>query len=357
MRRKNMKKLLVVVLCLAIALSVVACSSNQKATTDNTSSGTSSDTTKDTSTETSTDTTGETSVADKGLVGISVPEAPTGWVAAVQWSADQTAKRLGLNYKLLVSSDENTQANHIDELIQLGCKIIVLMPHNDTLGTAAQKIKDAGITLINFDRTLGGTEPDYYVAGDNYQMGVLGAEYIAEKLNGKGKVVIVNIPAYGEIFTQRVNGFKDTIKEKYPDIQILQEYGAENGAPETGLRVMTDILTAYPDGIDGIYSTDDELSIGLIQAIDESGRMGDIKVITGGGGSQAYFKVMEKYPEMYISSQTYDPYMMNTCIEMAAGLLEGKTYDQKTIIPPKNLDKTNYQQWLDDNHITADAPY
>lgn len=294
---------------------------------------------------------------DKPLIGITVPEAPTGWVAAVQWAADETAKRLDLNYKLLVSSDENTQANHIDELILLGCDTIVIMPHNDTLGTAAQKIKDEGITLINFDRTLGATESDYYVAGDNRQMGILGADYIADKIGGKGKVVIANIPAYGEIFTERVNGFKDTIKEKYPDIEILEEYGAENGAPETGLRIMTDILTAYPDGIDAIYSTDDELSIGLIQAIDEAGRMGDIKAITGGGGSQAYFKVMEQYPDMAISSQTYDPYMMITCIEIAAGLIEGKTYDPKVIIPAKSLDINSYQAWLDENHITPDAPY
>jgi ribose transport system substrate-binding protein len=303
-----MKKLLVVVLCLVLALTAVACSSQKPAEQTPAPGGN--------STPAPAETPGKT---EKGLIGISVPEAPTGWVAAVQWAADQTAKRLGLNYKLLVSSDENTQANHIDELIQLGCETIVLMPHNDTLGTAAQKIKDAGITLINFDRTLGATEPDYYVAGDNYQMGVLGAEYIAEKLGGKGKVVIANIPAYGEIFNVRVKGFRDTISAKYPDIQILQEYGAENGAPETGLRIMTDILTAYPEGIDGIYSTDDELSIGLIQAIDEAGRIGQIKVITGGGGSQAYFKVMDKYPQMAISSQTYDPYMMITAVEIAAG--------------------------------------
>ena len=344
-----MKKLLAIFLCLALVVSFAACGSKQ---TQNDPGKTPSNN------GTPSNNNGEKpSTGEKGLIGISVPEAPTGWVAAVQWAADQTAKRLGLNYKLLVSADENTQANHIDELIQLGCETIVLMPHNDTLGTAAQKIKDAGITLINFDRTLGATEPDYYVAGDNYAMGVLGAEYIAEKLGGKGKVVIANIPAYGEIFTQRVNGFRDTIKEKYPEIEILQEYGAENGAPETGLRIMTDILTAYPSGIDGIYSTDDELSIGLIQAISEAGRMGDIKVITGGGGSQAYFKVMEQYPEMHISSQTYDPYMMITAVEIAAGLQEGKTYESKTIIPPKNLDRTNYQAWLDENHITADAPY
>ena len=343
-----MKKLLVIFLCLALVVSVAACGSKQQPSQEP----------GKTPAENPSNNSGEKpSTGEKGLIGISVPEAPTGWVAAVQWAADQTAKRLGLNYKLLVSADENTQANHIDELIQLGCKTIVLMPHNDTLGTAAQKIKDAGITLINFDRTLGATEPDYYVAGDNYAMGVIGADYIAEKLGGKGKVVIANIPAYGEIFNTRVKGFRERVAEKYPEIEILQEYGAENGAPETGLRIMTDILTAYPEGIDGIYSTDDELSIGLIQAIDEAGRIGDIKVITGGGGSQAYFKVMEKYPQMAISSQTYDPYMMITAVEIAAGLQEGKTFEKNTIIPPKNLDLGTYQAWLDENGITPDAPY
>jgi hypothetical protein len=66
---------------------------------------------------------------------------------------------------------------------------------------------------------------------------------------------------------------------------------------------------------------------------------------------------MEQYPEMAISSQTYDPYMMIKCVEIAAGLQEGKTYDAKTIIPAKTLDLGTYKAWLDENHITPDAPY
>jgi ribose transport system substrate-binding protein len=295
---------------------------------------------------------------EKPLVGISVPAAPTGWVAAVQWGADSNAKRLGLNFRLLASDNENEQANHIDELIQMNCKIIVLFPHNDTLSASAQRIMDAGITLVNFDRTLGSVVPDYYVAGDNHEMGVLGANHIGSVLGGKGRVVIATIPAYGEIFATRVRGFRETMAAKYPDIEIVREYGAENGAPETGLRMMTDILTANPAGtIDAVYSTDDELSIGLIQAIQENGRMSEIKAITGGGGAQAYFKLMDQYPQMAISSQTYDPYMIGPCIEIAAGLLEGKTYPKNTIIPPSNLTKDTYQKWLDDNHITPQAPY
>jgi ribose transport system substrate-binding protein len=353
-----MKKVLMIALCLVLALGLVACSNNTPAPSAETSAPESAAAPESVAPaeESPSEAPAE---GDKPLVGISVPQAPTGWVAAVQWAADQTAQRLGLNYKLLAAENEGDQGNDIDDLIQMGCKIIVLFPHNDTLAPSAQKIKDAGITLINFDRTLGDVTPDYYVAGNNREMGVLGAEYIGEKLGGKGKVVIANIPAYGGIFTERVNGFKDTIAEKFPDIEIVgpaDGYAAQNGSPEEGLRIMTDALTANPV-IDGIYSTDDELSIGLIKAIDEQGRMGEIKVITGGGGSQAYFAVMEQYPDMAISSQTYDPYMMITCVEMAAGLINGETYEQKTIIPAKCLDIKTYKAWLDENHITADAPY
>ena len=296
----------------------------------------------------------------KPLVGISLPVNPTGWPAAVEWAAKATADRLGLNYIMTTSVSEAEQADALDLFIQQGCKYVVLFPQNDTLATAAKRVIDAGITLINFDRTLTGLDPAtyYYVAGNNREMGIMGANYIADKLEGKGKVVIVSIPAYGAIFGERVTGFRDTVAEKYPDIEILEpEYGAENGSPEVGLALMTDILTANPE-IDGVYSTDDEMSIGLIQAIIESGRMGQIKVITGGGGAQKYFPLMDQYKDqMWISSQTYAPYMMIECLEITAKLINGETVEMRTIIPPSNLDYTNYQAWLDEKGITPDAPY
>jgi len=302
---------------------------------------------------------GAVAAEEKPLVGISVPYNPTGWVAAVEWAAKATADRLGLNYMMTVSNSEAEQADALDVFIQQGCKYVVLFPFNDTLAAAAQRVIDAGITLINYDRTLTGIDPDsyYYVAGDNREMGVIGADYIAEKLDGKGKVVIVSIPAYGAIFAERVQGFRDTVAEKYPDIEILNEYGAENGSPEVGLALMTDILTANPE-IDAVYSNDDEMSIGLIQAIVESGRMGEIKAITGGGGAQKYFKLMDEYKDkMWVSSQTYDPYMMITCLEITDKLIKGEEVEKRTIIPPATLDHTSYQAWLDDKGITPDAPY
>jgi ribose transport system substrate-binding protein len=292
---------------------------------------------------------------DAPLVGISVPNNPTGWVGAVQWTAKKKAEELGLNFQLVASNDPNDQANKIDDLINMGCKYIVLFPENDELAVAAQKIKDAGIPLIDFDRTLGDTTPDYYVAGDNTEMGVIGAQYIIEKLEGKGgKVAIMNIPNYGEIFTERVNGAK-SVFDKEDNIEIIGEWASDNGAPETVLPVMKDVLTANPE-IDAIYSTDDEMSMGILQAIKEAGRT-DIKVITGGGGWKDYFNVMNDYPDIWVSSQTYAPYMMNNCLEVVQQLINGETVPEKTIIPPVNVDRTNYEQYMSDNGITEEAPY
>ncbi len=295
---------------------------------------------------------------EKPLVGISVPSNPTGWVGAVQWAAKKTADELGLNYTLAASENVNDQANKIDELIQQGAQYIVLFPENDELAVAAQKIKDAGITLINFDRTLGDVEPDYYIAGDNAEMGRLGAQYIVDKLAEEGiengKVAIMNIPNYGAIFQERVDGAKE-IFAQHENIEIIGEWASDDGAPETVLPVMTDILNAN-DHIDAIYSTDDEMSKGILQALKEQNRT-DIKVITGGGGAQSYFAMMNEFPDIWVSSQTYPPYMMSDAIKLVAGLINGETFESRVIIPPVNVDRTNFEQFLSSYGITADAPY
>ncbi|MGI6237372.1 MAG: substrate-binding domain-containing protein [Candidatus Excrementavichristensenella sp.] len=293
---------------------------------------------------------------EQPLVGISCPFNPTGWVAAVSWSAETTANSLGMNYLMKIAESEAEQASDLDFFINEGCEIIVLFPFNDTLEAAAQRVMDAGITLVNFDRTLGGTTPDYYLAGDNYQIGVLGAQYIAEKLGGKGKIVITTIPSYGAIFEERVNGCRDGLKE-FPEIEVLGEYAADNAAQETGLALMTDILTANPE-LDGVYSCDDELSTGMLKAIEEQGRLGEVKVMTGCGDGQAYFKLMDEYKDkIWLSTQTYAPYMMGDCIKLAYGLTQGETYDARVIIPPETLDYTNYADWMVRNGVTEDAPF
>ena len=120
---------------------------------------------------------------------------------------------------------------------------------------------------------------------------------------------------------------------------------------------MTDILTAQPQ-IDGVYSCDDELSTGMLKAIEEQGRLGEVKVMTGCGDGQAYFKLMDEYKDkIWLSTQTYAPYMMGDLVRLCDGLIKGETYEATTIIPPETLDYTNYADWMVRNGVTEDAPF
>jgi ribose transport system substrate-binding protein len=184
----------------------------------------------------------------------------------------------------------------------------------------------------------------YRVAGDNKDMGIQGAKYVVDKIGKEGTVVILEVPSSGSVSELRKAGFVDTLKELAPDMNLITN--ATQFTREDGLKDFTDILTKNPK-IDAVYSMDDETSIGVLQAIKEAGRT-DIKVVTGGGGMQEYFKMMPENNDIFIESALYSPAMVKDAVDVALKLLKGETVSEETIIPTTIVDKNNYKEFLDD---------
>lgn len=340
---KEMKKLVIRIVILVLSVSMVAAFSIGCKTTTTTETTVAETTVAET-------TAAETTTASSNLIGISVPAADHGWVAAVAYYAEKTAKELGLNYKLVQSKDPNEQTSQVEDLIALKPAVIILFPHNNELTVAAQKVLDAKIPLINFDRKVE-VDATCYLAGDNPGLGTSGADFIGSKLNGKGDVVIFGVPAYGSVSSERIDAFKKELASKYPDMKILNEYGAPTSSKEDGLKTMTDVLTANKN-IDAVYSIDDELSIGIYQAIKDAKRT-DIKAVTGGGGAQAYFQLIKATPDVNLCSILYSPSMISDCVKIAADLInDGKIPEKKIIKPATVVDISNVDQYLD-----ANSPY
>ena len=195
---------------------------------------------------------------------------------------------------------------------------------------------------MNFDIEIA-CDGIYRVAGDNYDMGVQGANYIVDKIGTEGTVVILDVPSSGSVAALRKAGFLDTIAEIAPNMNLLTY--ATQFTREAGLTDMADILTANPQ-IDAVFSMDDETSIGAIQAIEEAGRT-DVKVITGGGGAQEYFNMMPEYTDLWVASALYSPTMVEDAVDMAVALAKGETVDHEVIIPTTIVDRDNYQEFLD----------
>lgn len=337
-----MKKVLGIVLSLSLLLTpfLAACGTNDE---------TPSETPSETPAETPAETPGETPQEPTGelyKVGILAPAVTHGWVAAVAYNAEVRAEELSdkIEYQIQTSTNAEEMTAQLDDLLTWGAEAIVAFPQWEGMEVPIQQAIDSGVTVVNFDIQID-AEGVYRVAGDNEDMGVQGANYIVEKIGETGTVVMLEVPTSGSVSELRKKGFVDTMAEIAPEMEIITY--ATKFTREDGLRDFADILTSNPQ-IDAVYSMDDETSIGVLQAISEAGRT-DIKVVTGGGGMQEYFRMMPENEDIWIQSALYSPAMVMDAIDMAVAILDGETVEEVEIIPTTIVDRDNYEEYLDEN--------
>ena len=287
------------------------------------------------------------SAADKYKVGILAPAVTHGWVAGVAYNAEQECLALAdeVDYKLYTSNNAEEMTTQLDDLMTWGAQAIVAFPQWEGMEVPIQNAIDSGITVVNFDIVID-ADGVYRVTGDNEGMGVESAKYIVEKIGTTGTVVALPVPTSGSGSELRMKGFTDTIKEIAPEMNVI-EY-ATAFTREDGLKDFTDILAANKQ-IDAVYSLDDETSIGVLQAIEDAGRT-DIKVITGGGGCQEYFKIIKEHEDINICSALYSPLMVREAVDMAVSVLKGEKVDPVLVIPTTIVDRSNVDEYIDPNN-------
>lgn len=349
-RKSFMKKVLSLVLvAMLLCVSLVACGSGEtqpsSESSESSASESSASQTEESTAEESTESSEDaTTVNTDHKIGILAPAVTHGWVAAVAYNAEERCKELGVEYKVYTSNDASEMTSQLDDLKTWGAEAIVAFPQWEGMEVPIQEAIDEGITVVNFDIEIA-AEGVYRVSGDNYDMGVQGAHYIVDKIGTEGNVVVLNVPTAGSVNDLREAGFMDTIKEIAPNMNITTY--ATQFTRDAGLADFSDVLTAN-DKIDAVYSMDDETSIGVLQAIKEAGRT-DIKVVTGGGGCQEYFNMMPQYEDIFVESALYSPAMVKDAVDMALAVLNGEEVEEVKIIPTTIVDKTNYQDYLDEN--------
>ena len=300
--------------------------------------------------ESSQATTSKVSGVNKDTLAVVIPSADHGWLAGVAYYAQKECKALGLkSYKVITSDNVNDQASQIDELISQKVGAVVLEPHTSELSVAARKIVKAKIPLIIFDRKV---KADYngFVAGSNTDIGKTTADFLGDKLQGKGTIATLSVPSSGSVSSERLAGFKAEMKAKYPDIKLVS-MTADSFTQEAGLKTAKDMLTANKH-VDAIFSIDDESSLGILQAINEAKRT-DVKYLSGVGGSQSYFKkIKNNRSDITLFTATYSPTMIQEAIKEAKQVMDSKSVKKENIIPTTIVTKDNVNKFLN-----AKSPY
>ena len=230
--------------------------------------------------------------------------------------------------------DLNTQTGQIDTFISAGVDIIVLNAA-DTAGIApaVRRAKEAGIIVIAADVNADGGV-DATVTSNNYQAGTQAGEYIVERLGGQGSVVIINGPPVSAVI-DRVRGAQDVFAQ-HPGINVLSDNQNAGGNREGGLRVMTDLLTAF-DQIDAVFAINDPTGIGADLAIQQAGRAGEMFIVGVDGAPDAVVALNQAESD-FVATPSQDPYeMARRAVEIGNQILGGETLPDELILIPTAL--------------------
>ncbi len=252
-------------------------------------------------------------------IGVSIPAADHGWTAGVGWWAKEAAA-LYPNAEWIIETavGPDEQITDLQNLQSQGVDAMVILATDSAPVTpAAKKLHEAGILIVNVDR--GFTEPvaDVFIAGDNSAFGRKSAEFMAQKLGGKGNIVILAGIAGTNVSKDRVAAFKK-VMAGHPNIRIVAEEAADWNR-EKADKAMQNILTANPK-IDAVWASDDDMALGAENAIKAAGRDKEMWMLGGAGMKDIVKRVMDG-DAMYPANITYPPSMIALGMQQAIGIL------------------------------------
>ena len=326
---------------------------------------------------------------DKGLVGVSMPTKTSArWIADGNSMVKSLADK-GYKADLQYADDDiPNQLAQVENMITKGVKVLVIAAiDGTTLSNALQKAADKGVKVIAYDRLIVGSKNvDYYATFDNFQVGVLQAQYIEKTLDLKAGKGPFNIELFGgSADDNNAFFFYDgamSVLQPYIDKGKLVVQSKQTGMNKVStLRWdgavaqarMDNLLSAYygKARVDAVLSPYDGLSIGILSSLKGVGygtASQPFPVVTGQDAEVPTVKSMiRKEQASTIFKDTRE--LAKVTAGMVDAMLSGKTVevnDTKTynnkvkvvpsyLLKPVSVDLSNYKQVLIDSGYYTDA--
>lgn len=307
-----------------------------------------------------------------------------GWTGSVATFAKEKAEEVNDagNYsaEVITSANANEQITKLEDIVASGEKdiAVVIQPMDDTVQSAIQQLVDAEIPFVAFDRIIDAVSASAVsnVKGDNEGIGAGAAAYFVENGMKPGDRVYVYEGDTSSVTTLRDSGFTayltgelefdgsviaDDAKWSEDDLKSITYSGAMNWSrSDTKSSYETLMGDASNADIKWFYAQDDELAMGIMEALNGGGISDSTKdaiyaakpFITGCGGLGEYYEVIsgESYADITeqlggVMSVTYSPAMIQTAIQDMIDYLDGKDVEQDHVIACENVVPENVDDY------------
>ena len=167
--------------------------------------------------------------------------------------------------KLASSNDDNVLQNkQVNQFIDEGVDLLIVSPNQlSAISKSVERAYDKGIPVILYDRKTNSDKYTAFIGCDNYTIGKSMGTFIAQQLQGKGRIVEISGLEGSSPALERHCGFMDAIKP-YPGLQVVASEGG-NWKEEGGIQAMKRILKKTQD-FDYVFAHNDCLAWGAYVA-------------------------------------------------------------------------------------------
>jgi ABC-type sugar transport system substrate-binding protein len=218
----------------------------------------------------------------KTTIGVSLAQDDNPFYIAMLRGIRARAQELGWDVATVsANEDKLKQINGVQDLVARGVKGILISPI-DAVGVNAayDAAAAAKIPIVSVARGSASPNQTIHVAMDEKQIGRDIAQWTADKLGGKGKVALLLGPSGAPTFRNLGEGYAE-VMAKHPGIEIVVKHDGPL-TRERGVKQTEDALVAHPD-LAAIYTANDDVALGAVQAVNASNRKGKT-LVTGMNG-------------------------------------------------------------------------
>jgi len=297
-------------------------------------------------------TNGDGNASNKKVIGFSQMENNGPWrIAETKSMRDEAGKRSD-KYELAITDAQaqtSKQVSDVEDLIARRVNAIFLAPREfEGLAPALKAAKAAKIPVFLIDREAAGKVGDDYVTfiGSNFvEQGERVGDWLENTTGGKAGIIELQGTAGSSVANDRSKGFMNIVS-KSPEMKILASQPA-NFTRAEGQKVMENLIQAHGKAITAVYTHNDEMALGAIQALKAAGMNPgkDVLVVSIDGQKSALEAIIAGDMNITVES---NPRFGPIAFDTYEKFLRGEQLPPKITLEDKFYDANNAAQFVNE---------
>ena len=280
---------------------------------------------------------------DKRVIGVSMLSMQNEFIVNVSDEMEKKAKEAGVEL-ITVDAERSAlkQVEQIESFIAQGVDAIIMNPCEvEASSPAVTKALAAGIPIINVNSETA-TQPTAFVGSDDVESARIAMKYIADKLGGKGNVIMIHGYMGQDAQIKREQGAREILKQ-YPNLKLLASQTGEWDRAKS-MSLMENWIQSYGGQINAVFAQNDEMGMGAVQALTAAGLKDKIIVVSIDAIPDALQAVQKGTLDATVFQNAQQ--QGSQAIETALKIINKQPYEKQTLVPFQLVTKENVAEFV-----------